>query len=448
MRRFITTWFCLIVMTHTLSAHAAMQEVKVQASLDIARVPAGFPVGFYLLTHGRRQYVAYYDSQRNMTVASRTVDSDKWQYQILPSKVKWDSHNYITMAIDDDGYLHLSGNMHCIPLIYFRTSKPWDITTFERVTSMTGQNEKRCTYPKFMRDADNRLLFHYRDGGSGNGNEIYNVYDLKAKTWKRLLNKPLTDGKGMMNAYMSGPTRGPDGLFHLAWVWRDTSDCQTNHDPSYAQSRDLIQWQTIDGKQIDLPITIETEGTLIDPVPAKGGIINGALKIGFDSANRPVASYHKFDDKGKTQAYVARFENGHWVRRQISQWDYRWEFKGGGAIVFEIRLSAIRTYGKGKLALSYSHVKYGSGLLVIDENTLELLSTEKQAPTHPAILSKPESDFPSMIVKWAGDAGKSDSPSYRYVLRWETLPQNRDRRREGPLPEPSMLRLYKISSEK
>ncbi|MBT7066783.1 MAG: hypothetical protein HN919_10805 [Verrucomicrobia bacterium] len=39
-----------------------------------------------------------------MTVASRPLDSKKWTYQGLPSKVGWDSHNYITMAMDDDGY--------------------------------------------------------------------------------------------------------------------------------------------------------------------------------------------------------------------------------------------------------------------------------------------------------------------------------------------------------
>ena len=51
-------------------------------------------------------------------------------------------------------------------LIYFRTTEPGDITTFKRIPAMTGSSEKRCTYPKFMRDAEGRLIFHYRDGGS------------------------------------------------------------------------------------------------------------------------------------------------------------------------------------------------------------------------------------------------------------------------------------------
>lgn len=102
--------------------------------------------------------------------------------------------------------------MHAVRLLYFRTEMPGDISTLRKFY-MTGKNETRCTYPKFMRDADNRLIFHYRDGGSGNGNEIYNVYDLKTKSWNRLLDRSLTDGRGKMNAYMSGPTRGADGWF-------------------------------------------------------------------------------------------------------------------------------------------------------------------------------------------------------------------------------------------
>lgn len=452
MRRFAATWLCFILVAPAFNAHAepsdkgATREVKVEESLDISKVPAGFPVGFCLLTQGQRQYAAYYDAQRRMTVASRTLKENKWQYQILPSKIGWDSHNYITMTIDDEGYLHLSGNMHCVPLVYFRTSKPWDIKTFERIVAMTGKSEKRCTYPQFTRDADKKLIFHYRDGGSGNGNEIYNVFDLKTKTWKRFLDKPLTDGQGRMNAYMSGPSRGPDGWFHLCWVWRDTPDCQTNHDPSYARSRDMVRWETIEGKPIELPITLETKGTLIDPVPAKGGIINGALHIGFDSSRRPLASYHKFDENGKTQVYVARFEGGKWVRRQITNWDYRWEFKGGGAINFLIRLGTLRPHSEGKLALPYRHVKYGKGLLILDEKTYALLGTESQRARYPAKLRSPQSDFKDMAVRWAGDMGEVKDPSIRYVLRWETLPRNRDRARKGPLPKPSMLRLYKFSS--
>lgn len=434
----------------TINASALSQTIQtsppvIKERLEIGRVPSGFPVGFCLLTEGTNQFVAFYDAQHQMTVASRTLDSNKWMFRNLPSKVGWDSHNYITMTSDSEGYLHLSGNMHCNPLIYFRTAKPRDITTFEKINKMTGENENMCTYPKFMRDDKNRLIFHYRDGFSGDGLEIYNIYDTASKTWKRMLDTPLINGRPHMNAYMSGPFKGPDGFFHIAWVWRDTPDCATNHDPSYAKSRNLINWETIDGTPVTLPITPETKGVIIDPVPVRGGIINGSLGIGFNSSNQPVASYHKHDSRGNTQVYAAQFENGRWIPHQLTDWNYRWEFNGGGSITFEIRLGRITIHDAGKLALEYNHIKYGKGLLIIDEKTLELLEIQKPAKRYPPELTALESDFPDMYVSLTEDSGTPAEASGRYILRWETLPHNRDRPRSDPLPEPSALRLYRLS---
>jgi len=228
---------CLALVT-IAPVNASESTWKITDRIEVDRVPSWFPVGFSLLTHGDRQYVAYYDAEHRMTVAARPLDSQQWRRHRLDSNVGWDSHNYVTMAVDSAGDLHLSGNMHCVPLIYFRTTKPGDITTFKRLP-MTGKNEQRCTYPRFLNDAGGRLVFQYRDGGSGNGRRFFNVYDPQSRTWSRLLDTPLFEGEGLRNAYPLGPVIGPDNRFHVVWVWRDTPDCATNHDPSYARSRDL-----------------------------------------------------------------------------------------------------------------------------------------------------------------------------------------------------------------
>ena len=220
-------------------ATAGGEGPRIEAAIDVCPVWSGHRVGFCLLTASGRQYAAFYDAERRMTVSARKGDSEKWDFERLGSTIGWDSHNYVTMAVDADGYIHLSGNMHCDPLIYFRTTRPHDIHSFEQVGGMVGREEKRCTYPKFIEGPKGELIFTYRDGGSGNGNQIYNVYDLKSRCWRRLLDEPLLDGQGLMNAYIVGPVRGPDGWFHICWVWRDTPDCSTNHDLSHARSRDM-----------------------------------------------------------------------------------------------------------------------------------------------------------------------------------------------------------------
>lgn len=414
--------------------------------VDIAPVWSGHPVGFALLTQGKRQFVAFYDAERQMTAGFRTVDSNQWQFVRLPSRVGWDSHNYITMALDDEGYLHISGNMHCVPLIYFRSKQPYDIASLEPVASMVGQNEKRCTYPRFMRGSQNELLFTYRDGRSGNGEQIWNVYDLATKSWRRLLDQPLFSGKGKMNAYFNGPVRGQDGTFHICWVWRNTPDCATNHDLCYARSKDLVHWETSAGKSLAIPITLET-AEIVDPVPPGGGIINGNTKIGFDSQKRVVLSYHKFDAAGKTQLYNARREANGWKVYQTSDWDYRWEFQGGGSIGFGISLGPVTVESDGSLTQTYRHIKHGSGAWQLDEITLKPTgkATIRRSPM-PKGFGKVESTWPGISVRTAEDLGQADEPDTRYLLRWETLPANRDRPHPGDPPPPSMLRVYRLAN--
>jgi hypothetical protein len=446
MREIASTILICLTCILLLSAVAANAAAPTVADvIDVAKVWPGEPVGFQLLTHGDKQYVAFYDANRHMVVGSRSLDSKDWLFKTLPTDVGWDGHNYVRIAFDDAGQLHLSGNMHNVPLIYFRTTTPGDITTLTRIKSMVGTDEDSCTYPTFLRGPTNQFLFTYRFGHSGGGAQIFNIYDTATQKWHRLLDKPLTDGGKDANAYMVGPTRGPDGFFHLVWVWRNTGDCATNHDLSYARSKDLIHWETSSGKPLPLPLT-QTNSEIVDPVPTHGGIINGNTQIGFDNQKRVILSYHKFDAAGNTQIYNARREGDRWVIYQTSDWNYRWDPSGFGSIPFDIRPGPVDAHPDGTLTESYSHIKFGSGIWKLDPATLKPIGTVTVPPVRPPDLDKVESDFKGMHPRWAGDSGSSGEKNVRYWLRWETLEADRDKPRQPPLPEASMLRVYKIVS--
>ena len=51
--------------------------------VDLEDVFSGHPVNFALVTRENRQFAAYYDAQRNMTVASRTLGSTTWTVHAL-----------------------------------------------------------------------------------------------------------------------------------------------------------------------------------------------------------------------------------------------------------------------------------------------------------------------------------------------------------------------------
>jgi hypothetical protein len=332
--------------------------------------------------------------------------------------------------------------MHAVPLKYFRSEKPWDGGTFARVDRLIGTQEGRVTYPQFFRGPQKELIFTYRDGGSGNGNQIYDVYDTAGRRWERLLDAPLTDGEGRRNAYFDGPVRGPDGWYHMAWVWRESPDAASNHDLSYARSRDLRHWETSAGAPLRLPITLRTS-EIVDPVPVHGGMINGNTRLGFDTRGRVTISYIKYDAAGNTQPWTARLENGVWQKHQITDWPWRWDFGGGGSLVFGIRLGPVHREEDGELTESFSHAQFGSGTWRIDPETLRAVGRVQRQETPPE-LGRVEGAFPGLEVQWAGDAGASGQPGVVYKLRWETLPPNRDHARAGRLPGASALRLEEI----
>lgn len=421
--------------------------------LEIDHVWAGHPVGFCLLTHGNRQYIAYYNANRNMVVGQRNLSDEAFSLHIMPATsrethggtstvLNWDSHNSVTLAVDRDGYIHLAGNMHVHPLTYFRSTKPDDISTLEQIMEMVGSEEKQCTYPNFMLTREGELIFHYRDGGSGRGNEIYNIYSTETKTWQRLLDTPLTDGEGLMNAYQTQPRLLADNWYHVYWVWRDTPDCETNHDLSYIKSPDLKNWYNAFGEQIKMPATIHDKSIIVDPIPPGGGIINLAAQLCLDEKMKPQFVYHKYDEAGNLQFYVAWIEGQQWVNKKITDWNYRWEFKGRGSINFEVRVRNFNRRPDGKYEVGYWHIKYGSGTILLNENLDNIGEVLKPEPL--ANVFELEGDFPGLAVRTSGDIGKSPDKNFRYMLKWETLPANRDRPWPEPWPAPSKLYLYKI----
>lgn len=425
------------------------QEASDPAYSLVGHTFAGFPVGLALCSNGDRQYVGFYDEDRRMTVAQRTLPDGPWKYVRLDSRIGWDSHNYITMKVDSRGALHVSGNMHVQDLVYFCTDETGEIETLHRLDSLVGDRETRMTYPSFIMLPDKRLIFHYRYGKSGNGEEIYDICDREGR-WSRYLDTPLTDGKGLMNAYMSTPRLGSDKFYHMVWVWRNSPDCATNHDLCYAKSPDLKHWFTAAGEALELPISIDEKRVLVDPVPCGGGMLNGGPCVGLDGLKRPVISYFKYDEGGNTQVYVARYEDGGWRTAKVSGFrNFRWELHGGGSIVRRFWVFTPQFDSKGHLSVGYRRYDPGTEKrterrIIIDGDSLRPICEKPvRDRTLPSWFNELQSDFaPDMLVKQASDSGGTRFGVYR--LRWECLPQNRDREVKRPIPEPSEVRVVKI----
>ncbi|KMT63889.1 BNR repeat-containing protein [Catenovulum maritimum] len=445
----IITYVAIVIFLYTFFLpRAVYAEVKVINTLALDNVWSGHRIKPYLLTRGEHQFVAYFDANRQMTVGYRALNG-KWRYYKVDSWLGWDSHNYVTMELDKEGYLHVMGNMHADPLEYFRTSEPYNVRSLRRVAQLvTPEVEQRMTYPIFLLNKNNDLIVKYRDGGSGNGSEIYNIYNTESKTWSKLHNQQFLDGEGLMSGYFEGPRLGPDGYFHLIWVWRNSPNAATNHSLSYARSTDLVHWEDSNGQSISLPVTLK-KAEIVAPVPPFAGMINGNVKLGFDSKNQPVITYHRYDPKGNTQMFLARKEGKGWINTQISDWkNFRWDFGGHGSL----GRFAVRPYNP--IALNDKEIgimvrKHDQVMqFVVSQQTWETVRVE-EAEIFPAIITpdslKANQHMFSGEIKYKLEhqvfegVGDLSPKGGQYYLSWYSQPGNRDKAHSTISPSSVML---------
>ena len=444
-------YLALLPVSARLNAAETPGAWKVVKREDIAKVWSGNPVGFDFVQHGDFLFIAFYDaSDKKMVLGQKSLTSSEaaWSFKKLPTAIGWDSHNNIKLAFDSENVLHVSGNMHAVPLIYFRASKPLDIHSVEGIHRMISDDttkeallkgrENRCTYPHFLKNAAGELIFTYRDGGSGNGSQIWNIYDTKTKTWRRFLDVPMFDGEGECNAYYQGPKMGPDGWYHVAWVWRDTPDCATNHDLSYMRSKDLLHWEQSDGTPQILPVT-RSNSEVIAPLKNGQGLLNPHVRIGFDAEKRLVITYTRYDENKNNQLMQARLEKDGWKYYQTTDWTHSWVFSGRGCIPTELSFGEVQAVdGRTQQYWNRKHEK--SGMFILDPVSLKPLERAPAPPALPGECLKCENPQENQRLKRASLVDVNDSDRM-FLFAWETLPVNRDRP-HPVVPEPSTLRMF------
>jgi hypothetical protein len=191
---FIAPLTAVFARTGTGEAHVA--EPPEIREIPVAEGLASHPVngGDCLISDGQYQYIAFYDGQHQLTVGKRKLSETKWDFAKLPERVGWDTHNKIVLFQDRTGHLHVTGNMHCAPLRYYRTTEAGGIHTFEGVHTWTGDRENRVTYPALFKLRDGSIYMMYRHGSSGDGMRILVHYDERTQQWTKTV-PVLTNGR-------------------------------------------------------------------------------------------------------------------------------------------------------------------------------------------------------------------------------------------------------------
>ena len=278
-----------------------------------------------LTTFKNWQFTAYYNPDGKMVLAKRKLSSKEWQKVITPysGNVK-DAHNSISIAVDADGFLHVSWDQHDTRLRYAKGKTPFSLELGEQ-QSMTTNDEAKVTYPEFHNLPNGKLLFCYRSGASGRGNMILKSYDVKTQKWTSLQNN-LIDGENQRSAYWQMCV-GKKGIY-MSWVWRESWDVSTNHDVCYAFSADGGKtWQKSTGEKYSLPITKST-AEIAWTVPQNSSLINQTAMTADERGNPYIASY--WNDNGVPQYKVVYLEKRKWNKIDTDFHNKPFVLGGGG----------------------------------------------------------------------------------------------------------------------
>lgn len=421
-----------------LTASTGAQEI-------IRRVPvkeglAAHPVngGKCLISDATYQYLAFYDADHRLTVAKRRLGGTEWEFAVTPEKVGWDTHNRAVLFQDRDGYLHLTGNMHNDPLNYYRTQAPRDIQAFEAIHTWAGQYENRVTYPYLLEAADGSLHMMYRHGGSGNGMRLLVHYEEDSQRWV-----------GTGSAFISGMDREPpcnaypfgsihedgNGVWHIAWCWRETPDVVTNFDICYAKSLDNgYTWQRWNGSAYTLPIRPEN-AEVVEDIAMRSGLMNGGA-ITTDENGTPYIGYTRFGENEYNQIYVATPVGDEWQIIQVSNFDEHIHFAGRGTIPARPPIPRLHVDQDKQL-----HVRKGGRELVLSRE--ELLAYEPGALKW-QLVEETKLGIPNIRAVNRGPLPDGE----QHYMQQEVDRPNRDRKPENP-KEPTMIYIVetKLSSE-
>jgi autotransporter-associated beta strand protein len=460
------------------------------AGLDIDTVWSGVSVGFAFLTTGDVQIAAYYNAARRLVLAARNLDSAQWYYQTTSETFAgWDAHNWIAMSADPEGYVHVSANMHAVPMIYFRSAQPiTDAAQFQAAGFMqrlsplwNAANEAQTTYPSWFTGPNGEFLFSYRNHTSSFAGSWYL---LKYNTGTKAYPQPtgtnaLFTWTGNYSVYTDFKVHG--GFMHCLYNWRGGWDASTNYRLSYLRSADMVNWTDAFGRAVTLPVGPSATLPVIDDVPQNGGLLNGQPKLSFDRDGVPLVAYHKYDSGGKSQVYAARPVPGSlsWKIVQLTNSSWTYNFSGVGSLppggsVNNDFVADDPLDGLATLSISMKHAdgvsEPDSGYYMLDETTLNnVLGTVSNsgsyasANTPAANTSYVDSSVVSntYVAPVTGATMgirrlSSSEPGFagmHYYLRWETLPSdNSDRPKKDASgnvinPTPSLLQVYRTQAE-
>ncbi len=300
-----------------------------------------------LVSRHHFQYAAFYSPLKELVIVQRHLKLNtitKTVIDHVPSL--HDAHFSISLGIDRDGFLHISYAQHNAQLVYRRTSAPHQPETFGPFQAMTGQHEKRLTYPYFLypceEDGD-AFYFVYRHGYCESGEIHIKRYDHPSQTWIDLP-KPILSGLKQSpwtsGSYLQRPLLDQKGHIHFLNTWRTHTLGEAkrvnNINLDYLTSPDDgINWFTSTEQPLALPVTQVNSETVVAIGP--GSNLMNQSGAALDNTGHPLSVYYANDASGIPQYQILQYQdtlngNSKWLNTIIGNQSQAFNLEGFGTL--------------------------------------------------------------------------------------------------------------------
>ncbi|MGD9212219.1 MAG: BNR repeat-containing protein [Desulfobacteraceae bacterium] len=301
-----------------------------------------------ILTFNGYQYTCFWNTGRRVILARRALPDGEWSKIEISSYTNStnDAHNTISLGIcPKDGTLHVAFDHHGSDLHYIKSVQnlvtdpsgvPWETSSFNAVTSSLDgfKTVTQVTYPKFISTPQGDLLFEYRYGTSGSGDQCLYEYSGTSHSWSSI-GKYIDGISASINAYPHGIVYQQNtGRLHMTWCWRETPDASTNHDLCYIYSDDNGRtWKNDAGSTVAITgtsfITAQSPGIVVWRINQNRGLINQEHMTVDHAGNVHVLLSHMPDEladdsnftNARTKSYFFHYvkdTNGNWKRNSIN----------------------------------------------------------------------------------------------------------------------------------
>ncbi|GAB3986349.1 BNR-4 repeat-containing protein [Spirosoma daeguense] len=375
---------------------------------------------------------------------------------LLLNKNTDDAHDNPVIQVDDSGYIWIFSTSHGTerPSFIHRSSKPHDISTFERINA-NRLNEKGEKIP-----FDNfSYLQTYYQPGRGFFN-LMTHYDRNVLRYGK--NKPrrtisfLTSKDGINWSALKDIATIEEGHYQSSSQWRNKIGSAFNYHPDrevgagldyrtnlyYVETDDFGQsWHTADGKSVQLPLTTTSNSALVKDYKSLG--LNVYISdVNHDDKGRPIILYitSKGPDPGPENGpyawHVAHWTGKQWAIHDVAQSDHNYDM---GSLY--VAGNTWRIIGPAKAGPQ----PYGTGgdLLLLESQNQgkswkEVKAITQNKARNQSYPRRPVAAHPDFYAFWADGNARQPSASYLYFCNQAgqvfQLPTQMNADMQKPLP--------------